>query len=176
MELLDGPNVFAGMLVEFVQRVRDKLYRPTERPNKPFLYIVADTSDWNLARELQAAALKVADVDVMTSSKEGRVQDFEGAIKLATAIIFVHGAASTQFIEGWLKVYVRKMRSLNHSPPLVALYRAPPPKTPDEEPLIPLDELRTFGSSEKFTTDGIREILKELSRENDRHAIRGPKK
>jgi hypothetical protein len=172
-ELLEGPDVHAGGLEEFKLAVRDKLNRLAKLamskaapPDQPYLYIVADKPDWGLARDLQAAARGEAIVDVMAAAEEDRRKEFEEVINIATAIVFLHGAASGHFIEAWLKQYARKTRHLgyNQRPRLVALYRAPPPKTPDEEPLVPFAELRTFGSSEEFTVDGIKQICVELGR------------
>jgi cellulose biosynthesis protein BcsQ len=130
--------------------------------DKPYVYIVADTPDLNLARRLQAAARREAIADIMTEAQDDRRGDFEEAVKFATAIIFLHGAASPRFIDVWLKEYVRKTRLLKRSPPLVALYLAPPQRAPDEEPLIPFAELRSIGSREEFTLEGIDEIFREL--------------
>jgi hypothetical protein len=172
-DLLDGPNVMAGGLEEFKRTIREQL-KQFSKPvpentakvnnpaNKPYLYITADKPDLRLARDLQAAARKLAVADVMTEAEEDRAADFEEGIGQASAVVFLHGDAQHTFIDRWLKVYVRKTRLLEHRPRLAVLYLAPPKKAPDDEPFIPMEEMRVFGSQEQFTVDGIRQLLAEL--------------
>jgi hypothetical protein len=59
-------------------------------------------------------------------------------------------------------MYVREKAKLKRSSHFDALYRAPPRKQSNEEPRIPSRDLRTLGSEELFTLDGIRQLCKEL--------------
>jgi hypothetical protein len=172
-DLLEGPNVMAVGLEEFKRAIRDKLKRlsnpPPEKPanaanpaDKPYLYITADKPDLRLARDLQATARKFAVADVMTEAEEDRVEDFEDGISHATAVLFLHGDAQHTFIDRWLKVYVRKTRLLDHRPRLAVLYLAPPKKAPEDEPFIPIEEMRIVGSQDRFTVEGIAQLLAEL--------------
>jgi hypothetical protein len=176
-ELLEGPDVLAGGLEEFKRTIRDKLKQLSKATNekstlsekpadKPYVYITADKPDLRLARDLQATARKYAVADVMTEAEEDRTTDFEDGISHASVVVFLHGDAQHTFIDRWLKLYVRKTRLLDRRPRLAVLYLAPPKKAPEDEPFIPIEELRIFGSQEKFTIDGFQQLIVELGRDS----------
>jgi hypothetical protein len=166
--LFDGSHVLAVGLEEFKRAIRDKLKQlanpppPVKTGDKPFVYIAADSSDLPLAREIQAAARKEADVDVMAEEESKRVEDFDGGLKQATAVVFLYGGAERKFINWWLKQYMRKTRLWKVYPKLTALYYAPPKKDTEQEPLWGVEELRTVGSQEKFSLEPIDQICAEL--------------
>jgi hypothetical protein len=164
----ESETVQTGSLEDFKLAIRDKLDEITKPPperivgEKPYLYITADAADLPFARELQAAARKRTDADIMLEDKSGRLEDFEDGLKLASGIVFLHGRAKRQFVDLWLKHFIRKTRLAKLHPRLAVLYQAPPEKTKDEEPLIPIDELRVVGSQKEFTLQGIERICAEL--------------
>jgi hypothetical protein len=167
-KLFDGPHVLAVGLEEFKRAVRDKLKELT-RPrregvvyDKPYLYITADTPDLHFAREVQAAARKRTVADVMLEDESGRRADFEEGLKRAAGVLFLYGDAGRLFIDRWLKEFVRKTSLLQVHPRLVALYQAPPKKRAEDEPLVPFDELRMFGSQETFSLEPVEAICVEL--------------
>jgi hypothetical protein len=167
-ELLDSAHVQAVGLQQFKRAIRAKLEDlrkppPPSPTSKPFLFIMADQPDLNLANQLSEAALEHADVDVMTETEQDRKEHFLEAMKIAAGVIILHGKAPVQFVNNWLSMYVREKAKLKRSSHLDALYRAPPRKQSNEEPRIPSRDLRTMGSDELFTLDGIQQLCKELS-------------
>lgn len=166
-ELLDSAYVQAVGLQQFKRAIRAKLEDlrkppPPSPAGKPFLFIMADQPDLVLARELSEAALDHADVDVMTEAEQDRKEHFLDAMKLAAGVIILHGKAPVQFVNNWLSMYVREKAKLKRNSHLDALYRAPPRKQSNEEPRIPTRDLRTLGSEEQFTLDGMHQLCKEL--------------
>jgi hypothetical protein len=168
-ELLDSAYVQAVGLQQFKRAIRTKLGELRKPPppsppttSKPILFIMADRPDLVLARELSEAALNYADVDVMTEREEDRKEHFIEAMKLAAGVIFLHGKARVQFVDNWLSLYVREKAKQKRTSQLDALYRAPPRKKPNEEPRLPSRDLRSLGSEETFTVDGIQQLCKEL--------------
>jgi hypothetical protein len=164
----EGENVRTGLLEDFKLAIRDELEKPTKPPpeitisEKPYLYITADTSDLGLARKLQAAARKRTVAVVMEEDESQRREDFENGLMQASGVVFLHGNATRQFVDRWLREFVRKTRLLKIHPMLAALYQAPPEKTEEDEPLVPIDELRVEGSQKEFTLQGIEKICAEL--------------
>jgi hypothetical protein len=170
-ELLDSAHVQAVGLQEFKQAIRAKLEDlrrppPPSPTGKPFLFIMADQPDLALASQLSEAALDHADVDVLTETEQDRKEHFLEAMKIAAGVIILHGKAPVQFVNNWLSMYVREKSKLKRASNLDALYRAPPPKRSDEEPRIPTRDLRSLGSEELVTLDGIRQLCKELDSAN----------
>jgi hypothetical protein len=80
---------------------------------KPLLFITADQPDLDLAGQLSEKALDHADVDVLTEREEERKEHFTEAMKLAAAVIILHGRAPVQFVKNWLSMYVREKAKLN---------------------------------------------------------------
>jgi hypothetical protein len=170
-ELLDSAHVQAVGLQQFKQAIRAKLEDlrrppPPSPTSKPFLFIMADQPDLALARELSEVALDHADVDVLTETEQDRKEHFLEAMKIAAGVIILHGKAPVQFVNNWLSLYVREKSKLKRTSNLDALYRAPPPKRSDEEPRIPTRDLRSLGSEELVTLDGIRQLCEELDSAN----------
>jgi len=155
-------------LQEEVEKTRKANEEPAKTPAdsgghvKPYLYITADTVDLRLARLLQAAVLKRADVDVM--DQEDRQNDFVEGLKLASAMVFLYGQTTPQFVNLWVKRYMRESRRLNLPAKIAAVYLAPPERSEEEEPQRPFEELRTEGSHKAFTVQGIEDICEELRR------------
>jgi TIR domain len=177
-----GAHVQTGPLQDFKARVRDELDkigkqlekirdrtedsatpdRESASSQKPYLYITADTVDIPLARQLQVAARRRTVADVMVQDEQRRRDDFEEGLRQAGGMVFLYGGAEPQFIDRWLKEFVRKSRLLNVNPKVSALYLAPPERNEAEEPLVPTEELRTLGSHKEFTVQGIEKICAEL--------------
>ncbi len=166
-DLLDSPYVQAVGLQQFKQAIRTKLHELSQPPppsptEKPFLFIAADQPDSDFAEDLREAALDHADVDVLTDQEEDRKEHFTDAMRLAAAIVILHGKAPTQFVKNWLSMYVREKAKMKRSSRFDALYRAPPPKRSGEEPRLPTRDLRVLGSEELFTVEGIKALCKEF--------------
>jgi len=166
-ELLDSAHVQAVGLQQFKRAIRATLEElrkppPPSPTTKPFLFIMADQPDLNLAYQLSDAALDHADVDVMTETEQDRKEHFLEAMKIAAGVIILHGKAPVQFVNNWLSMYVREKAKLKRSAQHDALYRAPPRKESGEAPRIPTRDLRTLGSEDLFTLDDIRQLCKEL--------------
>ncbi len=76
-----------GLLEDFKVMIREKLEQiknPGPKPpirDKPLLYITVDHSDLPLVHKLLPAAVKMADVDVMTNEESRRAVEFEDALK-----------------------------------------------------------------------------------------------
>jgi hypothetical protein len=98
----------------------------------------------------------------MEEDESQRREDFENGLMQASGVVFLHGNATRQFVDRWLREFVRKTRLLKIHPMLAALYQAPPEKTEEDEPLVPIDELRVEGSQKEFTLQGIEKICAEL--------------
>jgi hypothetical protein len=172
----EGAHVQTGLLEDFKTEIRDALERITTRgrfkesepppPQRPYLYITADTSDLTFARELQTAARKRTVADVMTDDEAKRRDDFEQGLMQASAVVFLHGNAKRQFVNLWLKEFVRKQIHSRFAE-RTWLYQAPPEKTIEDEPLKPI-ELRVEGSQKEFTLEGIERICAELCSARDR--------
>lgn len=167
-KLFDGSHVIAGGPDEFKRAIREKLKElaqrrlPVPKRDKPYLYITANSPDLQIARAVQVAARKYTVADVMSEDKSERRKDFAKGLKQAAGVIFLYGDADRQFIDRWLKEYIRATRLLNVYPKVAALYQAPPKKKAEEEPLVPFDELRTIGSQEKFNLGAVEQICAEL--------------
>jgi hypothetical protein len=166
-KLLDSAHAQAVGLQQFKRAVRAKLEDlrkppPPSPSNRPFLFITADQPDLMLAKALSDAALDYADVDVMTETEQDRKEHFVEAMKLAAGVIILHGKAPVQFVNNWLSMYVREKAKLKRKSQFDALYRAPPRKESNEEPRIPTRDLRSLGSEELFTLEGIQQLLKDL--------------
>ena len=168
--LCTAASVRTGLFEEFKVAIRETLellMKPTEntaRPDRPYLYITADISNSNdlqYARELVNAARGRADVDLM--KEKNRRKDFDAGLKYASGVVFLHGETGRQFIDEWLAYYMRKRREKGVKVRLTALYRAPPKKNQDQEPLVGFDGLRRYGSEDEFSLDGIEQICAELS-------------
>jgi hypothetical protein len=181
-KLCHGANVQTGSLEDFKNGIREELDKiragaekvrerneesatpaaGSGRREKPYLYITADTVDLPLALELQARARKRAVVDVMDQDETQRPSDFLEGLKQASAMLFLYGETTPQFVDRWIKRYIRESRSLNIHPKIAALYLAPPERKEGEEPQKPFDELRTLGSHKQFTPQEIEGICAEL--------------
>lgn len=168
--LCTAASVRTGLFEEFKVAIRETLehlMKPIQEgpsPDRPYLYITADVSNSNdlqYARELVNAARNRADVDLM--KEKNRRKDFDAGLKYASGVVFLHGETGRQFIDEWLAYYMRKRRDKGVKVRLTALYRAPPKKKQDQEPLVGFDGLRPYGSEEEFTVDGIEQICAELS-------------
>lgn len=167
-ELLDSADVQAVGLQQFKQAIRAKLEElrkppPPSAGEKPFLFITADQPDLDFAGQLSDAALDHADVDVLTDAEEERQEQFSDAMRLAAAVVIVHGKAPAQFVRNWLSKYVREKAKLKRASRFDALYRAPPPKQSEEEPRLPTRDLRVLGSQDQFTVEGIKQLLKDVA-------------
>ena len=166
-ELLDSAYVQAVGLQQFKLAIRTKLQELSKPPppsstEKPFLFITADQPDGDFAEDLREAALDYADVDVLTDNEEDRKEHFTEAMRLAGAIVILHGKAPVQFVKNWLSMYVREKAKIKRASRFDALYRAPPPKQSAQEPRLPTRDLRVLGSEELFTVDGIKDLCKEF--------------
>jgi hypothetical protein len=166
-DLLDSAHVQAVGLQQFKQAIRATLEELRKPPKpvsseKPFLFITADQADLDFAGRLSEAALDHADVDVLTDAEEDRKEHFTEAMRLAAAIIILHGKAPPQFVRNWLSMYVREKAKQKRTSRFDALYRAPPPKQSSEEPRLPSRDLRVLGSEELFTVAGIEQLCREL--------------
>jgi hypothetical protein len=177
-----GANVQTGLLEDFKVRIREeldkirarveKIREANEDPatptpecasgEKPYLYITADTVDLPLARQLQISARRRTVADIMVQDEPRRRDDFEEGLKQASGMVFLYGGAKPEFVDRWLKEFVRKSRLLKVHPKISALYLAPPERSEQEEPLVPIEELRTLGSHKEFTLQGIENICAEL--------------
>jgi hypothetical protein len=175
-----GANVQTGPLADFKARILESLKEigeqaeetqqaneePTELTpetgsnEKPYLYITADTVDLPLARQLQVAARGRTVADIM--DQDDRQNDFIEGLKQASAMVFLYGGTTPQFVDRWVKEFVRKSRLLKVHPKLAALYLAPPERTAEEEPQKPFEELRVLGSHTQFLPQEIEGICAEL--------------
>lgn len=167
-ELLDSAHVQAVGLQQFKQAVRTKLQElskppPPVRNEKSFLFITADQPDGDFAEQLREAALDHADVDVLTDNEPDRKEHFIEAMRLAAAVVILHGKAPVQFVKNWLSMYVREKARIKRSSRYDALYHAPPPKPSGEEPRLPTRDMRILGSEQLFTVDAIKQLCKEFS-------------
>jgi len=167
-ELLDSAHVQAVGLQQFKQAVRTKLQELSKPPppaasEKSFLFITADQADGDFAEQLREAALDHADVDVLTDNEADRKEHFIEAMRLAAAVVILHGKAPVQFVKNWLSMYVREKAKIKRSSRYDALYHAPPPKPSGEEPRLPTRDMRILGSEELFTVDGIKQLCREFS-------------
>jgi hypothetical protein len=164
----EGANVQTGLLEHFKLTLRDKLAELSKPPpeiepsDKPYLYITADTADLRLARQLQTVARKRTVADVMVEDESRRRNDFEEGLMHASGVVFLYGDAKRLFVDLWLKEFARKTRLLKLHPKIAALYLAPPERTEEEEPLVPIEGLRIEGSHREFTLAGIERICAEL--------------
>lgn len=167
-ELLDSAHVQAVGLQQFKQAVRTKLQElskpppPVARNEKSFLFIAADQPDGDFAEQLREAALDHADVDVLTDNESDRKEHFIEAMRLAAAVVILHGKAPVQFVKNWLSMYVREKAKIKRSSRYDALYHAPPPKPSGEVPHLPTREMRVLGSADLFTVEGIKQLCKEF--------------
>jgi hypothetical protein len=164
----EGEYVRTGLLEHFKLALRDKLAELSKPQSeialsdKPYLYITADTADLRLARQLQTVARKRTVADVMVEDEARRRNDFEEGLMHASGVIFLYGDAKRLFVDLWLKEFARKTRLLKLHPRIAALYLAPPERTEEEEPLVPIEGLRVEGSHKEFTLQGIERICAEL--------------
>jgi hypothetical protein len=129
---------------------------------KPYLYITADTVDRRLALDLQAVAVKRAVAVVMDQDETLRQSDFVEGLKMASAMVFLYGKTTPQFVDRWVSRFIRESRSLKIHPKIVAVYLAPPERTAEEEPQKPFAELRVLGSHRQFTPEEIDRLCAEL--------------
>jgi hypothetical protein len=185
----EGANVQTGPLEDFKVAIRSKLEEinkaarrktikeldkleklesleegSTPLPERPYIYIAADTADLDLASQLQEVARERTTADVMDRDETKRFEDFEQGLMLASGVIFLHGNASQVFVENWLKVFARKTSLLKLQSKLAEktwLYEAPPQETKGNKLLAPI-KLRIEGSRERFTLEGINKICAEL--------------
>lgn len=165
----EGESVQTGLLEHFKLALRDKLTELSRSPppdavpsDKPYLYITADSPDLRLARQLQAVARKRTVADVMVEDEARRRSDFEEGLTHAAGVVFLYGDAKRLFIDLWLKEFARKTRLLKLNPKITAIYLAPPERTEEEEPLVPIEGVRIEGSHKEFTLKGIEKICAEL--------------
>jgi hypothetical protein len=169
----EGEYVRTGLFEDFKIAVRETLAKTGTDLNKrndgqkgfgekPFLYIVADTVDLGLARQIQDFARPRTVPVVMDEDETRRRDDFAESIKLASGVIFLHGHANRQFISRWLAEFAKKTCLWGIHPKIRALYQAPPTKGAEDLPLVPMEELRREGSQTEFTLDGIDRICAEL--------------
>jgi hypothetical protein len=161
-------SVQTGLLEDFKLVLRDKLAELSAPPpealpsGRPYIYITADTADLHWARQLQETARKRTVAFVMSQVKAQRRRDFEKGLRQAAGVIFLYGDAKREFVEGWINELAHKVQQPLLDRTLKVLYRAPPDKTKDDEPLVPFDGLRTEGSYKEFTLQGIEKICAEL--------------
>jgi hypothetical protein len=162
-----------GTLEEFKLAISETLQELGKPPplsslasQQPYLYITADKSDYDLALKLQARAIEGerALADVMTRDEAKQRQDFVDALSRASGIVFLYGNAKPQFIEAWLKEYIRHAGLSKLFPKFKNrkwLYLAPSEKGESGQLTLPV-ELRVEGSRKEFTLEGIENICAEL--------------
>jgi hypothetical protein len=167
-ELFGAPSLMVVGLEEFKRVIREKLaelFTPPREPepvDKPYLYITADTPDWNHALDLQATATKDTIALVMSEENDKRKADFAEMVTLAKAVIFLYGESDPGFVAGWLNEYAKLRATLTKQPKIVALYRAPPKKLKKLNNPFGKDMVRDVGSEEEFTLQAIQQICAEL--------------
>jgi hypothetical protein len=168
-ELFGAPSLMVVGLEEFKNAIREKFKELTEAPRitskvaeKPYLYITADTPDWNHALDLQESATQDTIALVMSEEKEKRQSDFAETVAIAKAVIFLYGESDPGFVAGWLNEYAKLRIKLTKLPKIAALYRAPPKKPRKLNNPFGKDMLRDVGSEEEFSLDAIQKICAEL--------------
>jgi hypothetical protein len=167
-ELFGAPSLMVVGLEEFKRAIRERLTEQTEAPSKskvaekPYLYITADTPDWNHALDLQGIATKDTVALVMSEEKEKRQSDFAETVAIANAVIFLYGESDPGFVAGWLNEYAKLRTKLAKQPKIAALYRAPPKKQKKLNNPFGKDMVRDVGSEERFSLDAMQDICAEL--------------
>jgi len=167
-ELFGASFLMIAGLEEFKRAIREKLTERTEAPSiskvadKPYVYITADTPDWNHALDLQETATKDTIALVMSEEKDKRQSDFAEAVAIANAVIFLYGASDSGFVAGWLNEYAKLRTKLTKTPKIAVLYRAPPKKQKKLNNPFGKDMVRDVGSEERFSLDAMQDICAEL--------------
>jgi hypothetical protein len=167
-ELFAASSLMMVGLAEFKDAIREALREPIETPSttkvadKPYIYITADTPDWNNALDLQATAIDDTIALVMSEEKEKRQSDFAQMLAIAEAIIFLYGESDPGFVTGWLNEYAKLRTTLIKQPKIAALYRAPPKKQKKLNNPFGKDMVRDVGSEEQFNLEAMRQICAEL--------------
>jgi hypothetical protein len=167
-ELFGASFLMVVGLEEFKHAIREtltKLSKPPRPPDvteRPYLYIAADTPDWNHALDLQETATKDTIALVMSEEKEKRQADFVETVAMAKAVIFLYGESDPGFVAGWLNEYAKLRTKLTKQPKIAALYRAPPKKPKKLNNPFGKDMVRDVGSEEVFSLEAIQQICAEL--------------
>lgn len=167
---LDGSQLDARILQQFMKAIATKLSSPPPSPPKPiaaddeaklpFIFITAGMEDHGDAREL---GKKFKDLGVATSvlraeeKSETKLKEFEDKVQMADAVVFFYGRVSTEFIDQWLTEYFRKRVGSRR---LEAVYMAPPKDKPDLDTSWP--GLLEVGSRDSFTLEGVEMIVDKL--------------
>ena len=152
--LLGRPSVMACGLEAFksqiLKRIEDQ--KKAARPvRSSLIFIGADRSDMPLAEELlkalSAKGLPVA-VPIYEGTPQEIQQDLEENLIDSDSVLFVHGAAPTTWVRGFLRRLGRSLALRDGPPDCTALVKAPPPKPEPLNHAFP--NLQVIDCSEEF--------------------------
>jgi hypothetical protein len=171
--LLEGPEVLAMGLQEFIKEIRKTFERASaaaaaaERkstaPNGDFLFINADSSDKELADQLlQAFENKpdwMAAGPLFEGSADDITKDLDANLVDCGALVLVYGHAAAPWVRAQLRRYSKLERLRQDSPRRKAILFAPP---------APKSDIGVSGGFQKIdcqnslTGDDVRRIVAEL--------------
>jgi len=175
--LLDGPEVLAMGLQDFMKEIKKTIERGAQKAVEPepqasrdnlVVFINADRDDLDVARDLMAEFGRNACrawLPAAVSSARDKLEDLKSKIKIADALLFVYGKAPQIWVHKQLMKYNQIEKSSNAKRAqrrIVALYITPPADKPDIDLAWP--DLREFDCRLKFTLTPVQQIIAELRR------------
>ena len=151
-ELLNLPSVRAEPIDDFKKAVLEAAKAKAAPPTPPKMgasvFVNTDACDWSLAEDICQWLANRGIVTYMPIQRETQgltaeqiAQDFEQSLQDCDGLIVVYGASTVPWVRGQFRLGTKVLAQ--RSPPLVAIYVAPPTQKSDHgvryPGMLPLD-------------------------------------
>lgn len=151
IELLNLPSVRAEPIDDFKKAVLEAAKAkaaPPQPPRTGVVFVNTDACDWSLAEDICQLLSNQGIVTYMPIQRdtpgltaEQIAQDFEQSLQDCDGLIVVYGASTVPWVRGQFRLGTKVLAQ--RSPPVVAIYVAPPPHKADHgvryPGMLPLD-------------------------------------
>jgi hypothetical protein len=157
-----GLEAFKRQILDWV---RDSQRRPKRQPQAraATVFINADTSDMNVAREVERECLRHALTTVLPivgASSEATRKDLEESLTDCDVLLFIYGETTPAWIRSQLRQFNKIRPQRQSDPKLLAIYNGPPREKPDIGVTFP--NARVINCRDGWNVALIRELIAEL--------------
>jgi len=164
--VLFGEKVIASTFEAFKASVLSKarsLAVPAKPTRSSLIFVDADTSDLDVARQVQRELAKHSlstILPVRGASAEENRSDLEENLIDCDALILVYGNAAPVWVRGQLKLYNKVRARRESDPKLIAIYVGPPAEKPDHGFSLP--EAREVVCGDSWNLEALGPLISEL--------------
>lgn len=167
--MLTADTVVASGLEAFKRQILDWVRDSVRRAQQPSgaraatVFINADSSDMNVAREVQRECLRLALTTVLPiagASSEATRRDLEEFLTDCDVLLFIYGETTPAWIRSQLRQFSKIRPQRQADPKLLAICNGPPREKPDIGVTFP--NARVINCVDGWNMELIRELISEL--------------